>query len=563
MSAPARPGGNEQVPFLQEDFHAFPFQSQRMLVELQTNTFRDTSAVEFWAKLSHDATENATHLPHALAYAVETIRQLEEITQCVPRIQQHPPSRSLLSLLKAHFRAILFHDARQTQVFCDALEALCTSIFVECTTTDPDAATAKQEAAVTLRRHLHYLEWMHIAKPCILAVFLRQIDHRVATVCRANFVDSFFDDIEAWVDSTLLQDAHTMFATNLHGHDSSQHNVEYVITLKQHAVRAFGTLRGRELFDIVRDFPDSLPAIQDLTKCLQVTHQQAEIVSTFQRAIQSRVLQPGASTTSILGVYTRTIKTFRHLDPRGVLVQSIRDLFSHYLRKRKDTIRCIVTSLTDQESGELYEELSRDRRVEPVIDSDDDDDEIEATDEWQPQPLDVAPTGRHVDDLLSSLVGIYGNPSAFVNEYRMMLAERLLMSTDFNTDRDVHTLELLKLRFGDVRLQPCDIMLKDMEESKRVHANLGLAVDATVVSEHFWPPFQGDEFTLHPRLEAMVQTYKDAYAVLKNPRQLDWVSYLGVVELEIIDLNGHTIEFTVSPMQATVLSYFEDQGRGK
>ncbi|RHY79336.1 hypothetical protein DYB31_013040 [Aphanomyces astaci] len=351
MSAPARPGGNEQVPFLQEDFHAFPFQSQRMLVELQTNTFRDTSAVEFWAKLSHDATENATHLPHALAYAVETIRQLEEITQC--------------------------------------------------------------------------------------------IDHRVATVCRANFVDSFFDDIEAWVDSTLLQDAHTMFATNLHGHDSSQHNVEYVITLKQHAVRAFGTLRGRELFDIVRDFPDS-----------------------------------------------------------------IRDLFSH----RKDTIRCIVTSLTDQESGELYEELARDRRVEPVIDSDDDDDEIvcdEATDEWQPQPLDVAPTGRHVDDLLSSLVGIYGNPSAFVNEYRMMLAERLLMSTDFNTDRD------------------------------------------------------GDEFTLHPRLEAMVQTYKDAYAVLKNPRQLDWVSYLGVVELEIIDLNGHTIGFTVSPMQATVLSYFEDQGRGK
>ncbi|RHY18264.1 hypothetical protein DYB36_009227, partial [Aphanomyces astaci] len=129
----------------------------------------------------------------------------------------------------------------------------------------------------------------------------------------------------------------------------------------------------------------------------------------------------------------------------------------------------------------------------------------EATDEWQPQPLDVAPTGRHVDDLLSSLVGIYGNPSAFVNEYRMMLAERLLMSTDFNTDRD------------------------------------------------------GDEFTLHPRLEAMVQTYKDAYAVLKNPRQLDWVSYLGVVELEIIDLNGHTIGFTVSPMQATVLSYFEDQ----
>ncbi|ETW05532.1 hypothetical protein, variant [Aphanomyces invadans] len=430
-------------------------------------------------------------------------------------------------------------------VFCDALETLCTSLFL-----DPSACACSLDAT-TLRHQLQYLEWMHIAKGSILNVFLRQIDGRVASWCRNNFTESFFHDLESWVDSSLLQDAHTMFARG-------SHPIEYVETLKLHTFQAFGSLRIHELFDIVRDYPDSLPAIEDLRKCLEVTRQQPELLATFQNAIKTRVLQPGASTTSIIGVYTRAIKTFRHLDGRGGLIQPIGDLFSQYLRKRKDTIRCIVTSLTDRDSGELYEELERDRRVEPVIDSDDDD--VCDAELWQPEPADTiaVPRGRQVDDLLSSLVSIYANQTVFVNEYRMMLAERLLSAKDFHTDRDVHTLELLKLRFGDARLQQCDIMIKDVDESKRIQANLGLAVDATVVSEHFWPPFQGDDFTLHPRLNDMIRQYKEAYAVLKNPRQLDWVPYLGFVELEI-ELNGNVAAFTVSPIQATLISYFEDE----
>ncbi|CAK4789729.1 unnamed protein product [Aphanomyces euteiches] len=399
----------------------------------------------------------------------------------------------MLSLLKAHFRAILFHDAQRAEVFSHALEALCSAIFLESLEREDHHIDV-----ATLRSQLHYLEWMHIAKSSIMNVFLRQIDHRIAQMCRDNFSMSFLPEIKAWIDSDLLLDAHSIF------HNTNQ-PVQYVDTLKQHVFRAFGSLRINELFEIVREYPDSISAIEDLAKCLNITHQHGELLSVFERAIRQRVLQPGASTTSIIDVYTRTIKTFRIMDPRGVLQQSISGLFSQYLRKRKDAIRCIVTSLTDDENGELFEELTRDRRVEPVVDSDDDDTD-DPPELWQPDPVEATVTkpSRHMDDILSNLVNIYGSQDLFVNEYRMMLADRLLTSKEFSTERD------------------------------------------------------GTEFTMHPRLDEMVEAYKKAYAVLKNPRQLDWVPFLGSVEIEL-EINGRSIPFTVNPIQATIISHFEDQ----
>lgn len=51
-------------------------------------------------------------------------------------------------------------------------------------------------------------------------------------------------------------------------------------------------------------------------------------------------------------------------------------------------------------------------------------------------------------------------------------------------------MEFLKLRFGEESLQQCDIMVKDVDESRRINSNLGTFIDAMIVSQHFWPPFQ-------------------------------------------------------------------------
>ena len=43
-----------------------------------------------------------------------------------------------------------------------------------------------------------------------------------------------------------------------------------------------------------------------------------------------------------------------------------------------------------------------------------------------------------------------------------MLAERLLSKVGYDVDREMHTLELLKLRFGESSLHKCEVMLKDV-----------------------------------------------------------------------------------------------------
>ena len=82
-----------------------------------------------------------------------------------------------------------------------------------------------------------------------------------------------------------------------------------------------------------------------------------------------------------------------------------------------------------------------------------------------------------------------------------MLADKLLANMDYNTDKELHTLKLLKLRFGDMSMRQCEVMIKDIENSKRTVHNIhetiqgndstqekkDLVVDAAIVSHIFLP----------------------------------------------------------------------------
>jgi anaphase-promoting complex subunit 2 len=69
---------------------------------------------------------------------------------------------------------------------------------------------------------------------------------------------------------------------------------------------------------------------------------------------------------------------------------------------------------------------------------------------WEPDPVEADPTrtskSRRTMDIIGMLVGIYGSKELFVNEYRIMLAEKLLSKSDYDIDREIRTLELLKVK---------------------------------------------------------------------------------------------------------------------
>lgn len=126
----------------------------------------------------------------------------------------------------------------------------------------------------------------------------------------------------------------------------------------------------------------SSPAIEDLKQCLEYTGQHSKLVNSFISSLRYRLLTAGASTNDILHQYVSTIKALRTIDPTGVFLEAVGEPIRDYLRGRKDTIKCIVTMLTDgsgiNPSGmgntgdSLLEELNREAENQETADTDDD-----------------------------------------------------------------------------------------------------------------------------------------------------------------------------------------------
>ena len=73
-------------------------------------------------------------------------------------------------------------------------------------------------------------------------------------------------------------------------------------------------------------------------------------------------------------------------------------------------------------------------------------------------------------------------------------------------ERFFKNLELLKIRFGETSLHECEIMLRDVDDSKRVNSK-GIKTEiltATIISQVFWPQLPTDSIRLHKLVETCV-----------------------------------------------------------
>eukprot|EP00775_Hariotina_reticulata_P008508 gene8508-8690_t len=266
---------------------------------------------------------------------------------------------------------------------------------------------------------------------------------------------------------------------------------EWRLRLTYLMLETLGALRSSDMFNIVIDFPESSPALQDLVLCLQHTNMAGQFAATFRAALEHRLLHAGAATADIIHTYVSTIRAMTQVDPSGMLLDVISHPIRSYLRSRPDTIRCIVSLLTGQSfcynwcvSEQEGEEAAL--KLLEALEAGADlahEESAAAAEQSGALGLSVCPpstssaallgpgAGRVEADVVSMLIGIYGGPLLFMEEYRQMLADRLLAKDEYDCEKEVRTLELLKIRFGDAGLHPCEVMLKDLADSKRLDAN--------------------------------------------------------------------------------------------
>ncbi|CAM6090151.1 unnamed protein product [Calypogeia fissa] len=485
-------------------------------------------------------------------------------------------------------------------------------------------------------RHLRELGYTSLSEEAYSSAIYSVLKVKIHSIANKRYENPVLLPVQRWIEAVPLRFLCVILASSTFPLGTSSATTISLSTdnildevlirwrsrLQSFAYETLGDLRVSELFDIIVDFPESLAAVEDLKQCLANTGDHAKLVESFRDALQQRLLTAGAATTDILLQYISTIKALRTLDPTGVVLEAVGEPIKEYLRGRKDTIRCIVTMLTDDTGaggsgalgsvGEsLLEELSRGSSTLENVDSEDDgdvdgDEAWAAAERWEPDPVDADPSrtskSRRLMDVIGMLVGIYGSKELFVNEYRVMLAEKLLNKSDYDTDRNIRTLELLKLRFGENNMHGCEIMLKDVADSKRINTNIKVnkanseaapgtpqmqtrasrslsgqvgtsggtgtgaekddqelsldVVDATIISSLFWPPFQAETLKVPEVVDRMLDEYAQKYHALKAPRKLHWRKHLGTVKLEL-QFEDRASQFVVSPLHASIIMQFE------
>jgi anaphase-promoting complex subunit 2 len=160
----------------------------------------------------------------------------------------------------------------------------------------------------------------------------------------------------------------------------------------------------------------------------------------------------------------------------------------------------------------------------------------------------------------------------------------------YNIDEEIKNLELLKAKFGDNYLQNCQIIVKDIKDSKRINNNIhktydkefetmdieiskkkGLSnapekpflrfdkLNAIFLSKGYWPiNYDYESFKMPQNLQAIFDQYSSKYSMTKAMRKLIWHHSLGWVDLELEFDNG-SFPFKCLPTHAILISYFDEK----
>lgn len=221
-----------------------------------------------------------------------------------------------------------------------------------------------------------------------------RIKEHVNHVCDRSFDVSQLIPLEHWLETVVLS-----WLTRIYSGGSSKSEaltdeirdtiIKFKRKLSHYLYETYTRIRIDQLFNIIIEYPDSQPAIDDLRICLERTDLRKILVINLQEALKTRLLHPGVNTPDILTAYIAAIKALRQLDPTGVLLETVTEPIKAYLRSRTDTVRCVVSGLLDDFPSDLADELVKGESLQ--LDDGSVDEENEDWEKWMPDPVDADP----------------------------------------------------------------------------------------------------------------------------------------------------------------------------
>lgn len=360
------------------------------------------------------------------------------------------------------------------------------------------------------------------------------------------------------------------------------------------------SLRIKEIYAMILDYPNSDIALHELHYCLlrnMFNHQdygisnnllsyitdlsvnsqaiqRTKLVESFIDYCSKNLLHAGANTIDVITTYTKTIRSFLIIDPKGVLLDKVVRPIRKYLKTREDIIIKLVRGLLDNSPENELIELARELRapnkyrskshhskdlLEDLLDLN-----------WVPDPVDALPDFKNgkVSDIIESLISIFDSKEIFIDEFTRLFGEQLINLKDYDVEEIEFNLNLLKARFGKNNFTTLDIMIRDIKESRHLKELLNVNDDGVfntaVLSHLYWTTVldsidpEQHNFKIPDIIEHKFQEFKKKFAEEKHGRTLKFVPSLGTVRLEL-EFKNNTKEYNVTPDKAAIISLFNDE----
>jgi anaphase-promoting complex subunit 2 len=309
-----------------------------------------------------------------------------------------------------------------------------------------------------------------------------------------------------------------------------------------------------------------------------------DLTVAFSHQVHRRLLHAGATTTHILNIYISIIRAFNELDSKGVLLDRVSRPIRRYLREREDTARIIVASLladVEDDNGQFIDpgpeisiEIAKEM-LNPITAFDEHDQDMDWDNmNWTPDPIDAGPDYQKAEssDVTASLLSLYDRED-FINELKTILGEHLLRNEDSRFEKEERLLELFKHRLGDDKLQACEVMLHDVQQSRRINAQIqrypgfmdvreqgnGVTLNAQILSSFFWPSLKDEDFAVPPPIKELQDQYEKGFEGIKDMRKLEWLPALGRVTVEL-EFEDRRVEEVVPTWTASVIYAFQESG---
>lgn len=347
------------------------------------------------------------------------------------------------------------------------------------------------------------------------------------------------------------------------------------------AMGRLATLRIHELFDIVLQWPNSRSGLNDLKSAVTTPQRRLQLTDAFSAALQRRLLHPGRSTLYILQTYIAMTRAFHVLDHSKVLLNRVVTALQLYLCQRDDAVRIVVKGLLCDQKLATPESLKQNlSELATILDdslnmrfhsAEDATDWNDMT--WEPDPVDAGANYKRPknEDVIGTIISALGSEDVFIKEFQATIAERLL-SKQAGFQQEVKVLALLKKRFGENALQNCDVMFKDIQDSRRVDAVLrkavrdsgsppSMAYKTKILSRLFWPNLVKDSFKVPAPVADVQEQYGRGFEQLKSTRKLHWMNQLGSATVHL-ELEDRSVEVECKTYEAAVIYEFNGDGSG-